>query len=353
MSIYDVAKAAGVSKSTVSRVINNGEGVSEATAVVVRRAMQEMGFVPSPNRPGRRPKPTGSEILSTSRALPKMEHGCIAVVSAGRAAEMLDHPYYVRLISATRQHLKALNLSLVLDELTNDRPPLCVREKRVDGVLVTAQSPTPRFVEQLGGCHAVWVSGGGDNRLLMDHVLADNWAIGTMAAEYLLQQGCRRVAFVNCEPWGNSYRSREIAFGEVMRRVNVSVSSFVDPSPAPRADDWLPSVVAARLTPLIDEFLALPERPQGVFFAYVQHAEAAQRIFAERGVKIGGPGSDVIAITAGAEERYVSCLNSKFGVIDTNPHEMGRWAIERLLSRMANPDHPPVRMMVEPVLRFA
>ncbi|MET2973381.1 LacI family DNA-binding transcriptional regulator, partial [Vibrio harveyi] len=44
-SLHDVARLAGVSKSTVSRVINNEYGVKEATKIKVRKAVEECGYV--------------------------------------------------------------------------------------------------------------------------------------------------------------------------------------------------------------------------------------------------------------------------------------------------------------------
>ena len=55
MSITKVADLAGVSSSTVSRVINNHPRVAPATAEAVRRAMARLDYTPSDRRPG--PKP--------------------------------------------------------------------------------------------------------------------------------------------------------------------------------------------------------------------------------------------------------------------------------------------------------
>ena len=46
-TIFDVAKAAGVSKSTVSRVLNGESGVKEATREAVERAIRELKYTPS------------------------------------------------------------------------------------------------------------------------------------------------------------------------------------------------------------------------------------------------------------------------------------------------------------------
>src|SRR5271165_6388674 len=52
MSISTVAKFAGVSTSTVSRVINKHSRVSPTTERSVREAMRELGYSPSDRRPG-------------------------------------------------------------------------------------------------------------------------------------------------------------------------------------------------------------------------------------------------------------------------------------------------------------
>src|SRR2546423_11022047 len=83
MSINEVAKLAGVSSSTVSRVMNNHPRVAPETAQAVRKAMQTLGYTPSERRPG--PKPsfrsrTGSANIaflvfgaSRNRATPAFE----------------------------------------------------------------------------------------------------------------------------------------------------------------------------------------------------------------------------------------------------------------------------------------
>ena len=46
-TIYDVARHAGVSPKTVSRVLNNDAPVKEETRLAVEQAIQELGYIPS------------------------------------------------------------------------------------------------------------------------------------------------------------------------------------------------------------------------------------------------------------------------------------------------------------------
>ena len=47
MNIVDVAQAAGVSKTTVSRVLSNSKQVKESTKQQVRRVIEELGYTPN------------------------------------------------------------------------------------------------------------------------------------------------------------------------------------------------------------------------------------------------------------------------------------------------------------------
>ena len=50
VTVYDVAKKAGVSITTVSRVLNSPEKVNKATRARILAAIDELGFVPRPRR---------------------------------------------------------------------------------------------------------------------------------------------------------------------------------------------------------------------------------------------------------------------------------------------------------------
>ena len=64
-TIYDVARHAGVSPKTVSRVLNNDAPVKEETRLAVEQAIQELGYIPS----------------SAARALRSQRSGLIGVIT--------------------------------------------------------------------------------------------------------------------------------------------------------------------------------------------------------------------------------------------------------------------------------
>ena len=65
-TILDVAKLAGVSIGTVSRVINNSSGVRPRTPMAVTQAVADLGYVPSDHARGLRGKPSNAIALIIS-----------------------------------------------------------------------------------------------------------------------------------------------------------------------------------------------------------------------------------------------------------------------------------------------
>lgn len=350
MTIYDVARSAGVSKSTVSRVINGDPGVAEDTAKSVRKAMSRLGYAPSINRPG--PKPDQSKRRRLN--LPaNIQHGSVAVVNIHRSAELLDHPFYHRLFAVVRKHLGAAGLSLILDEMLPGRLPLAVQERRVDGVLLTGRTPTRELLDQLRGVPAVWLSSGHPRAVACDHVMSDNIAIGTLAFEHLASRGCRRLAYVSCEVVANSAADREQAFITAAQRAGLHVDRFVDTNTEPRPDDWLAAAVHQRIAVHVDAMLRDGLRHDGVFLPYDHHAAPFHRLMNERGIAVGGPGrggSQLLTVSVGNEEQFLSQMTRRGATIDPGTADMGTWAVDLLLDRIAEPTRPPVRILVAPQL---
>ena len=85
MSIVRVAKLAGVSKSTVSLVINNSSTIPPQTALKVRQAMTTLGYVPCPREQRKGPKPDRARAKWTQN---------IALCAIGFPAAVLRAPLY-------------------------------------------------------------------------------------------------------------------------------------------------------------------------------------------------------------------------------------------------------------------
>ncbi|WP_432650521.1 LacI family DNA-binding transcriptional regulator [Huintestinicola sp.] len=99
VTIKDVAKAAGVSVATVSRVLNNSAAVSEETAAAVNEVIKEMGY--SPNFLGRNLRKC--ETNNILAILPSTSHTVYSDIIRGM--QDAAYPNYDILLSTSNSHL--------------------------------------------------------------------------------------------------------------------------------------------------------------------------------------------------------------------------------------------------------
>ena len=181
-----VAAEAGVSRATVSRVINGSPRVSPEVKTAVEAAIAALGYVP--NR--------------AARSLAMRKTDSIALVMREPDATVLNDPYLGNIIIATSQTLVGTGVQLVLvnAQNTEEHAQLAdyVRSGHVDGVLLASMhddDPLPRLLLEAG---IPTVVSGRPARPLpgLSYVDSDNVGGAQIAAERLLSAGRRRVATI-------------------------------------------------------------------------------------------------------------------------------------------------------------
>ena len=185
-----VAAEAGVSRATVSRVINGSPRVSPEAKDVVDRTIARLGYVP--NR--------------AARSLVMRRTDSIAMVLREPDATVLSDPYLASIIIATSQALIGTGVQLVLVNAQNDaehqRLADYVRGGHVDGVLLASMhggDPLPSILIQSG---VPTVVGGRPDRPVpgLTYVDVDNVGGGQLATSRLLSLGRRKIATIAGPP---------------------------------------------------------------------------------------------------------------------------------------------------------
>ena len=192
VTLDEVARVAGVSRATVSRVVNGVASVDESMRRTVERAISTTGYFP--NRAAR--------SLVTRRA------GSIALLMPEQS-RMLGDPFFVRVVTGVMSVLRPSGVHLVLmmadavsdegsgtgtpDQILND-----LRQGRLDGVILIHTmhaDPLPnRLIEE----HLpVVLSGRPEHPMSISYVTVDQIAGGAMVAEHLLARGCQRIATIS------------------------------------------------------------------------------------------------------------------------------------------------------------
>ncbi len=182
-TINDVARHAGVSYQTVSRVINEHPSVSPSTRERVLKAVQVLDYHPS----------------AVARMLAAKRSGLIGVVTSGLAhygpGKMLTSlDAAARNLDYTISMLQIVEFSL--SEISSAIQKL--RQQQVEGIIVfiPTQGIEPDQIEQLSGGLPVVITdaepGAGRFVTNMDHISGTR-----AAAQHLLALGHRRIGFIN------------------------------------------------------------------------------------------------------------------------------------------------------------
>ncbi|GAB3112793.1 LacI family DNA-binding transcriptional regulator [Streptomyces calidiresistens] len=195
VTLEHVARAAGVSRATVSRVINDEPTVDPGLRARVERAIAETGYVP--NRAARSlvTRRTDSIALVVS----EREDRDVTGPFVGR---MFTDPYFGRVVTGLLGVLRprGIQLSLMLADDTASREQLAgyLRRGHVDGVVLISSHPADPLPARLAGSGLpVVLAGRPAVPVPLTYVDLDQFTGARLAADRLLAEGRRRVVTVS------------------------------------------------------------------------------------------------------------------------------------------------------------
>ena len=311
-TIYDVAAAARVSISTVSRVLNNPEKVNDATRNAVLEAIKKMGFVPKAEARARALKEFRRiGVLTPFFTAPSFVQRLRGVASA------LQSTSYELVIFAV-DSLSALNSYLETLPLTGN----------LDGLIVLSLQFNDRYASQLvnHGLETVLVE---YPQRILSSVEIDDVAGGRMAAEFLLKKGHMKLGFAGDTTIPNfGIHPITLRLGGFRKGLQEAGLRLDDENILLAPYDVESTRQKAR------EFLSSPQRPTGIFAATDLQAIGILRAARDLGLRV----PQDLAIL-GFDDLD---LAEYVGLTTINQHldESGRVAAELLLARLVDPTRP-------------
>jgi LacI family transcriptional regulator, galactose operon repressor len=303
-TIREIARAAGVSIATVSRVINGRPDVSPQTREAVLRVVREHGF--STNRNAR--ALSGGRTGLVGVMLPIVEAAYFAVIVSGAAEALYEHDMRIVLCPTLHQHEREVTLLDRVMHGTTDGAVLMLPEE---------SNAELRALQETGYPFVVI-----DPRVQLDEgipaVSAANASGARAAAEHLLSVGHRRIGAVTGPPdWMasserlNGYRSALAAAGVLPAPELVVESDFSIESGEAAAGS----------------LLDLPERPTAIFGFNDNVAIGALRAAAARG--LGVP--DDLSVVGFDDSEQSGLVTPALTTVRQPLAEMGRMAVSQLL----------------------
>jgi LacI family transcriptional regulator len=312
-TIYDVAKVAGVSISTVSRVLNAPYQVREPTRQKVLQAIERLQFVPKAEAIARARKTFGRiGVLTPSLTMLSFVERLRGVANALHNTDYELIVYSVTNTTQLQHHLDLLSAS-----------------KRVDGLVVMTLPIDEKSLTRLltNGVEVVCIE---VTNPLCCNITVNNTLGGELVAQYFLEQGYQPCAYIgesfDIAPETNNSAKRLQGFQEGLHKHGIELpEAYIRLLPL-TMENVMNGVIAQT-----HHLLDLPDPPEAIFTYSDLYAIGVLKAARSRNLSVP---EDLALI--GFDNIDVADF-MELTTVDQHLEESGRLAIEVLLARIANP----------------
>jgi LacI family transcriptional regulator len=313
----DIAREAGVSQATVSRVLNGDPRVAAATRSRVMEVVERLGYTPN----------------AIARGLVTQKTDLVGVVISD-----VMNPFYPELLEAIAERLARHGLKMILfnaGDRDDDVYTRLLLEQRVDGIIFTSPKRDSAMVRDLARRRFPLVL---TNRYVedieCDMAIGDNQGGARDVGEHLLALGHRRMAVIAGDPRASTSHERLVSFREKLEAAGER-----------RTDDLVLSgeFTAERAYRCAEELLRRRDRPTAIFCLNDLMAFGAVNATHRLGFRVP---EDVSIV--GFDDVWMAAWESfELTTVHQPLAEMARASVELLTARLANPERE-VRRLVFP-----
>jgi LacI family transcriptional regulator len=323
ITIKDVAEKAEVSRSTVSRVLNNQRYVAPDVRDRVLNAMNALGY--QPNRAARLLRTSQSDLLGL--IIPDIQN--VLFLSLVRAVEDLAYAHQMNVILCNTD-----------DNPDKQKSYLSIMQaQQAAGLIVVPTNPRDTVVlapVQEAGIPIVLV----DREipgLEADTVIVDNIHGAQLAISHLMSLDYRRIAILAGPQSLTPGRQRLQGYENALREAGIAL------------DNDLVKIGNFKVESgyeLTHQLLDAPYPPDAIFASNNLMALGCLRALHERGVNI----PDEVALVGFDDMPWAEDLNPALTAVAQPSYEMGNQALELLLKRISRPSAPYRKIILQPQL---
>jgi LacI family transcriptional regulator len=210
-TINEIASQAGVSKSTVSRVISNTGYTSRAAREKVMKIIHELQYKPN----------------AIARAMVSQRTNNIGVIIYREHHPIASHPFYGKILDAILKAAGSLNYSVYVttDQEMSLRSADYMLEKRVDGLILISRL-RQNVIDYIRNFKIPYlmVNGSTEDQDVI-HIVNQDEVGGHKAAEYLFQSGHRKVFIIAGPQEHRSHHLRLNSFSAYMTKQGISIGA--------------------------------------------------------------------------------------------------------------------------------
>jgi LacI family transcriptional regulator len=310
ITIFDVAKEAGVSYSTVSRVLNGFDFVKETTREKVLATAEKLGYVANIQARSL----AGGKTRIIGLLVPGLDNGYITELVRGVDQELAHSDYDLMLYTTHRYEGKE---SLYVKTIANGL---------VDGLILIVPLNAHNYLQALPTQDFPYVLVDQiDNIYNSTTVDATNWQGAYDATTYLINLGHRRIGFIMGHPLLNSAKERYDGYRSALQHNRIP-----DDKSLVISGDYLTQsgYLGAQ------KLLALPKRPTAIFASNDLSAFGALDAIHEAGLSI----PDDVSIIGFDDLPHASLVYPKLTTVRQPLAQIGQVAVRLLLEKLEDPE---------------
>lgn len=310
LTLEDIARRAGVSRATVSRVINGENNVKEQTRAQVMEVIQESNFQPN----------------VAARSLAAGRTNVIGLIIPAGVSTIFTDPYFPLLIQGVSSACNAREYSVMLwlaePEFERRMMRQILHSGLLDGVVVSSMLMEDPIVQSLHDSKKPFILIGRHPRLDVNYLDVDNVHGAREATLHLLRLGHKRIATIagphNMIAGSDRLRGYRQALEE--RSVAVRPELIVE-------GDFTEAGGYAAMLRL------LPNRPTAVFAASDTMADGALRALRESGLRV----PQDVAVVGYDDMPNAPRTNPPLTTVRQPTNRMGVLAVNTLIDIIQNP----------------
>lgn len=314
VTVYDVARIAGVSIKTVSRVVNGSTEVTERTRVRVMTVVDEVGYIPN----------------SAARSLKTGTSDTIGVV-----VDSLADPFFAALVSVVEERSLERGFSVVVASTGRS-----AHRERGQVARLVQQNVRALLLAPNGDDHSYFTEPSFNLPVVLidrgwelagyDTVTVDDFHGAFTAVDHLLTHGHRRIAFIGDDGSVRTVSERHRGYLAALESAGVQQqTALIQDQSGERATAAAATVrLLAQSEPPTAIFSSNPRASQGV-------VESLHRL-----------GRTEIAMVGFGDFALADALLPGVSVIDQDPRVIAAAAADLLLARIAGAVHQPAEIVI-------
>jgi LacI family transcriptional regulator len=322
LRLEDIAKRVGVSRSTVSRVVNESPNVRPDVRKKVLEEIQATGYLPNP----------------AARSLASQRSGIIGLVLTRSVSSFFTDPFFPHLTRGIAYGCNNFNLTLSLFLVGNKEDeekitPRISRRGMLDGILIQSGQPDDHLIDYLmKSSIPSAILGRPHNPDGISYIDVDNVVAAEKATLHLVTLGNQRIATITGSPGSSVTDDRLVGYRNALMRAGLDVIPELIVE-----GDFTESSGYTAMKRL------LPAKPDAVFAASDIMAVGAMHATQEAGLcipeDIAFIGFDDIPISGAANISLTTIRQPilKFGIT----------AVELLIDLIENGPKPPRKVLLE------